>query len=196
GMFNIEKTGDDVYSYEKRESFDKCKETFHEMVGEMYNGSPIDKMLFKFFEEENYCYRLSKRIWVFSNVPRDIETKIDEYDREILDSDTHSTAYKIFGTSEFTFNRLVANLAKEFGAPENGGGFFGVNSALWRIGRIPELNILFINYMPSEEGGVIRFKIGGGKGANLFKKVDELAFQVFTAYAPEFEKLKVIEEYS
>ncbi|MHA2393093.1 MAG: ABC transporter substrate-binding protein [Promethearchaeota archaeon] len=154
------------------------------------------KMLFKFFEEENYCYRLSKRIWVFSNVPRDIETKIDEYDQEILDSDTHSTAYKIFGTSEFTFNRLVANLAKEFGAPENGGGFFGVNSALWRIGRIPELNILFINYMPSEEGGVIRFKIGGGKGANLFKKVDELAFQVFTAYAPEFEKLKVIEEYS
>ncbi len=66
------------------------------------------KMLFKFLEEENYCYRLSKRIWVFSNVPRDIETKIDDYTQNILDSDPRTLAYKIHGAGEFIFNRLFS----------------------------------------------------------------------------------------
>ena len=49
--------------------------------------------------------------------------------------------------------------------------------------------------MSSEDGGVIRFKAGGGKGEDLLKRIDELAFQIFTAYAPEFEKIRFIEEY-
>ncbi|KKL11867.1 hypothetical protein LCGC14_2541480, partial [marine sediment metagenome] len=153
------------------------------------------KMLFTFLEEENYCIRLSKRIWIFSNVPRDIETKIDEYTQNILDSDPRTLAYKIQGAGEFIFNRLIVNIAKEFDAPEKRGGFFGDTSALWRIGKAPDLTALFINYMPSEEGGVIRSKAGGGKGEDLLKKIEELAFQIFTAYAPEFGKIQFIEEY-
>jgi hypothetical protein len=100
-------------------------------------------------------------------------------------------AYEIHGAGDFIFSRLLVSIAQELNAPEERGGFTSNTTALWIHGRAVTQTALLLQFFPSQTGGVIRFKTGGGEATFLLNQMDELANQIFIAYTSKFNKIPV-----
>jgi hypothetical protein len=164
---------------------------WNEIIRKWKFASQQLEFLFKYLENQKVCYKLQERSWIFSNVHRFTEYKIYEWIQRILDSDTKSMAYEIHGAGDFIFSRLLVSIAQELNAPEERGGFTSNTTALWIQGRAVTQTALLLQFFPSQTGGVIRFKTGGGEATFLLNQMDELANQIFIAYTSKFNKIPV-----
>lgn len=119
--------------------------------------------------------------WLFPNVIHKGEPVINDELKVVLDSEPQITAIKIKGPGDLVFSRLIVSISREIGNPK----LVSNQMSVWMEYYGKEKTAIFIQFIPSPEGGVIRFKTGGAKGKATHESIIKLSQHVFEAYTSE-----------
>ena len=145
------------------------------------------KLLMKYLENENVCYKVRDNTWLFPHVlhRHESEIKADRLTLEILNSEPVSGGIKFNGPGDLIFTRFTVLIAQELGVPEKASNI----AAVWKIGRGHNLTAFMGQFIPSSKGGVIRLKVGGAQGTKQYNRVFEILQQTLSTYASKFAKI-------
>jgi hypothetical protein len=142
------------------------------LEGWQLKGEQFD-ILMDFLTVENVCFDMGNKKWLFPNVIHKGEpnlAELDDWARKILESSPTVENVNFKGPGDLIFSRILVILSREYGEPL----FISNVAGIWTRGSGRSKTVIFIHFIPSPEGGLIRVRTGGEKCERMCDKTTEV----------------------
>ncbi len=152
--------------------------------GEQFNA------LMDYLEIENICFDMGNKKWLFPNVIHKGEPQLKEIDGwayQILKASPLIENIKFKGPGDLIFSRILVILSREYGDSI----YISNISGIWTEGSGRKKSVIFLHFIPSPEGGLIRIRAGGEKGERIYRET----INAVNSILKTFGSFKRLEEY-